>query len=395
MRKKLLIMLIASLAFAWPASALRVTMHYPKSDRVLSNPFIGNAIWANDTSPAAQPFTLVYANLTWAQLEPEEGIYDFDAFEAANHFDKWRAEGKRLILRFVMDVPGKKKHRDIPQWLHARTNADGKDYKVSYGRGYSPNYENPALIEAHRRTIEAIGARYDGDPFVAYVELGSLGHWGEWHVHDKAGRMPPEAVRDQYAEAYVEAFGRVRLMMRRPFGFAARNGLGLYNDRAGDAEDTETWLNWIERGGAYNETGEKEALVPMGSAWRQAPVGGELAPDLNVKTLLGKNLDRTIALFARSHASWIGPHSFARAVKLNDPLQAALDRLNHTLGYRLRVAEAALSYDQGALTLTATWTNDGNAPFYFDWKPWVRLTDASGRGRLIEADMDIRTVMPA
>ena len=58
------------------------------------------------------------------------------------------------------------------------------------------------------------------------------------------------------------------------------------------------------------------------------------------------------------------------------------------------MAEAALSYDQGALTLTATWTNDGNAPFYFDWKPWVRLTDASGRGRLIEADMDIRTVMP-
>ena len=78
-----------------------------------------------------------------------------------------------------------------------------------------------ALIEAHARVIHALGQRYDSDPFVAYVELGSLGHWGEWHIHEKAGQMPGKAIRDRYAQAYKDAFTQTPLMMRRPFRFAA------------------------------------------------------------------------------------------------------------------------------------------------------------------------------
>ena len=55
------------------------------------------------------------------------------------------------ILRFVMDLPGEKKHMDIPKWLYDLTGGDGKSYKVSYGRGYCPDYGNAELIAAHAR----------------------------------------------------------------------------------------------------------------------------------------------------------------------------------------------------------------------------------------------------
>ncbi len=388
MRRTLAVLLMILVFCASPALAVTVSVDYPASDRALNNPFIGNAAWADDPSPREQPFTLVYANLRWADFEPEPGVYDFDAFEEANHFDNWRAEGKRLILRFVMDLPGEKKHMDIPQWLYDLTGGDGKTYKVSYGRGYCPNYANAELIAAHARAIRALGERYDGDPFLAFVELGSLGHWGEWHVHEKAGTMPDEAVRDQYAQAYLDSFHHAKLMMRRPFRFAERNGLGLFNDMAGDPEATETWLNWIARGGEYDETGE-DALKAMPDAWKTAPIGGERAMALTAEELLGDNLEGTLSLLAESHASWIGPGSFVD-VKQGGPLQPALDRLNRSIGYRLCVSSAKLTVSDGRAFLSLTWENDGDAPFYFDWKPVIRVSNKTGGSDIF--DMGIRLV---
>ena len=31
-----------------------------------------------------------------------------------------------------------------------------------------------------------MGQRWGNDDFIAYIELGGLGHWGEWHVHSDA-----------------------------------------------------------------------------------------------------------------------------------------------------------------------------------------------------------------
>lgn len=87
-----------------------------------------------------------------------------------------------------MDIPGDRAHADLPAWLMEKT--QGRAYSCEYGQGYCPDYTDETLIQAHERVIQALAQRYDGDPFVAYVELGSLGHWGEWHVHEDAGNMP-------------------------------------------------------------------------------------------------------------------------------------------------------------------------------------------------------------
>ncbi len=385
-RRFLLLACVITLLFSAHAHASGVIVSYaPDTSGVLNNPYMGLVAWAGDDETYPQPFSLVYANLRWADFEQEEGAFDFEAFELENHFERWRAEGKRLILRFVLDVPGKKKHLDIPEWLYKKT-GDGTYYRTSYGRGYTPNYENAILIAAHTRAIEALGGRYGRDPFVAFVQLGSLGHWGEWHIHDDIGDLPADAVRQRYVLPYLTAFPNAFLMARRPFSFAVKARMGLFNDASGNPAQTEEWLAWIEKGGWYQN--EEGALSPMPLGWQAAPIGGELASGMTLEELLGDGLAETLRLFEASHTSWIGPHSFVD-VEANGKWQPALDSLLKKIGYRLRVERAGLSQNgDGTRTLTLRWQNDGIAPFYFDWPARLRLTCRSGR--ISEMDLPLR-----
>ncbi len=390
-----MLLMLVMVALCSRAFALSVSFTYPANDAELINPYMGSAVWADDNPAHEQPFTLVYANLRWADFEPEQGQYDFAAFEKENQFELWRAQGKHLILRFVMDLPSSKKHRDIPDWLYEATDGDGKAYHVDYGRGYSPNYANPVLIEAHARAIAAIGERYGGDSFIAFVEIGSLGHWGEWHISGDIGKMPLQSVYDQYVHPYLDAFPNAFLLMRRPFAAAAENGLGLYNDTAGEPNSTGTWLGWISAGGNYSESADGEdALLPMPNAWQAAPIGGELSTKMKQEALLGDLLDQTLSLFEQSHTCWIGPGSFAD-VQRGGPYQEALDTLNRTIGYRLRVERCDVEEDaDGQTQVILYWTNDGIAPFYFPWLPTLSLTDADANVTWLPLDLHPVDILP-
>lgn len=269
-----------------PASLL-ASKAFAKSGEILKNPVMGFAPEA-DYLEAAADNTLVYVDVSWRELEPSEGVFAFEAIEKANHLDEWRAAGKHVVFRFVCDLPGDEPHRDIPDWLYEKTK-DGKDYDISYGKGYSPNYANRVFIEAHAKAIAALGKRFGQDTFFSYVELGSLGHWGEWHVKYEDGlpRMPGEAVRRQYIAPYLTAFPHAKILMRRPFVDAKKENFGLFNDMAGDRESTEEWLDWIANGGDYAQAGETDALVAMPSVWETAPVGGEFTSRYSFAELLG------------------------------------------------------------------------------------------------------------
>ena len=145
---------------------------------------------------------------------------------------------------------------DIPDWLYDRT-GDGVFYDTSYGQGYAPDYSNAYLRERHRLALEALADYFGGDAFVAYIELGSLGHWGEWHTNTDEGLPPlPDAgICQEYVSDYQEYFPEGRLLMRRNYTMAAEGGMGLYNDMTGSPEATREWLGWLREGGSFETAG--------------------------------------------------------------------------------------------------------------------------------------------
>lgn len=393
MTKKVRLTLIFLLIIAVVGGATGVTLMkfmpkkarytYSATEEVFKNPLMGFAPSA-DSKRSVADNSLVYVDVTFRELEPEEGVYAFEEIEASNYLDRWREEGKHVVFRFVCDKPGDEPHRDIPDWLYEKIEGDGKNYDTSYGKGFSPNYENPIFMEAHAKAVLALGEHFGQDTFFSYVELGSLGHWGEWHVMYEAGipRIPSEEVRRNYITPYLTAFPHAKIMMRRPFRAAEEYGFGLFDDMAGHPESTEEWLDWIENGGDYSQAQEEDALVPMPDAWKTAPIGGEFNSDLTMEYMLRYHIDETVDLIRRSHTTFLGPKSPTGSSEgSGSDCVEGIEAVLKTMGYRFSIARADITNStwKEELTVSLSWENNGIAPIYWDWTPYLYIVDENGQ----------------
>lgn len=370
-----------------------------KSDELLNNPYMGFAPDA-EGGPYSIPHRLVYANMTWRELEPVKGQYRFEELEKKIGLEDWVKQGKKLILRVVLDTPKSSFHMDIPDWLYEETGHDGTPYDVDIGKGFSPNYMNPLLLEEHQKLIHALGERYNRDSRIAFIELGSLGHWGEWHTWQDDQLtipFPRSEVSDTYVSHYLSAFPDKILLMRRPYGIARDHKLGLFNDMFGNEEHTrEGFLKWFTEGYTFWLTDEN--IPGMPDFWVYAPSGGELADSGEGDKYFRPGIfSATLAQARDTHVSWLGPSApvnkrYSAAVEEN------IEQFLKTIGYRFRLDSVA--YDSSALPgsslrMRMIWVNEGVAPFYFNWSLELSLSDASGSIRSSAiANVDIRTWLP-
>lgn len=355
-------------------SRRKTIKQYKESQAAFGNPLMGYApsAWYNEVS---EDISLLYMDITWAELEPEEGVYNWASIDEENQISRWRKEGKHLVFRFVCDIPGEEAHMDIPEWLYEKSGKAGKWYDGEYGKGFAPDYNNPTIISCHEQAVKALGEHFGQDGLISYVELGSLGHWGEWHVNYSEGiqRIPREAVRDKYILPWTEAFPDARILMRRPFASAEKYGFGLYNDMTGQPEATQSWFDWINNGGEYDQTGEKNVIVPMKNFWKTAPSGGEFTSSLSMEEMLDTNLSGTVEMIREAHTTFLGP-------KIPDENYVdGYKEVLKNMGYRLWISMAELKNTAKGSRLKLTWENSGVAPMYKEWPVYVYIEDESGK----------------
>ena len=355
-------------------SRRKTIKQYKESQAAFGNPLMGYvpSAWYNEVS---EDISLLYMDITWAELEPEEGVYNWASIDEENQISRWRKEGKHLVLRFVCDIPSDEEHMDIPEWLYEKSGKAGKWYDGEYGKGFAPDYNNPTIISCHEQAVKALGEHFGQDGLISYVELGSLGHWGEWHVNYSEGiqRIPREAVREKYILPWTEAFPDARILMRRPFASAEKYGFGLYNDMTGQPEATQSWLGWINNGGEYDQTGEKNVIVPMNDFWKTAPSGGEFTSSLSMEEMLDTNLSGTVEMIREAHTTFLGP-------KIPDENYVdGYKEVLKNMGYRLWISMAELKNTAKGSRLKLTWENSGVAPMYKEWPVYVYIEDESGK----------------
>ena len=361
-------------------SRRKTIKQYKESQAAFGNPLMGYvpSAWYNEVS---EDISLLYMDITWAELEPEEGVYNWASIDEENQISRWRKEGKHLVLRFVCDIPSDEEHMDIPEWLYEKSGKAGKWYDGEYGKGFAPDYNSPTIISCHKKAVRAIGEHFGQDGLISYVELGSLGHWGEWHVNYSEGiqRIPREAVRDKYILPWTEAFPDAMILMRRPFAAAEKYGFGLYNDMTGQPEATQSWFDWINNGGKYDQTGEKNVIVPMKDFWKTAPSGGEFTSSLSMEEMLDTNLSGTVEMIREAHTTFLGP-------KIPDENYVdGYKEVLKNMGYRLWISMAELKNTAKGSRLKLIWENSGVAPMYKEWPVYVYIEDESGK--LVEKSM--------
>lgn len=364
------------------------------ANKPIVNPLKGWAPWIDDTLPE-YPVSMMFVLWTWSEIEPQEGEYCFAQLEEKYHMTELREQGIRFIIRIVCDYPGRETHMDIPRWLYEKTYEDGDWYNISYGKGYAPNYSNPVFIQEHGELIQALGDYYASDKQVAYIELGSLGHWGEWHVKYSSGitEFPKSAVSDRYVQQYLSVFPSEKLLLRRPFDIGKEYMLGLYNDSFGQVKSHEEWLGWIAEGYVSEQT--KEWLSGMPDFWEMAPSGGEFASIDDDAFYFSDGYESTMELLRQSHTTFIGPHCGANR---KDPeFSEQILTMNREMGYCFQIKGASLikRFWNFPMLLTIHLDNIGIAPIYENWMMVLRILD--DKQNVIyeeEKDVSLNKILP-
>ncbi len=365
---------------------------YDASESMPSNPMIGYAPFA-EKQEDCENTNLVFVELPFSELEPQKGVFDFDAIEEKYHLSYYREAGKHAVLRFVCDIPGETAHRDIPDWLYEMT-GDGSDYDNESGKGYSPNYGNTDFIEAHGEALSRLAQWCQKDSFVSYVEMGSIGPHGTCSV-EGTGETLSADVMARYAGQYSEAFpadSGIRLLSS--VKSAELEGAGSWNDVLGDTEEAQKWI--VEENGSQTDITEehKEVVDNSGdivvektlddyiaentdSPWMSSPVGGGLTEKIDMNDLLMGNLSETLTQIRKTHVSFIGPVCPDASQQSTNGSGMILRNVGYCI-YLSRL-QTTVDFIRDDLVFAMSFSNIGNAPFYWDWPVTMYVYDRERR----------------
>lgn len=347
-----------------------------------SNPLKGLVPYSSmGRTPDSFPHSLEWFYIPLSDVVKGPSVYDWTPLE--RQLTDIAGRGHQSVFRFYIDYP--KKPSGIPQYLldaglETFPYSDGGNAQ-SATPSVAPDYRDRRLIECMVNFVRALGAKYDGDPRIAYLEAGLYGFWGEWHVHNHPLPGEPEGWaiaqkdKDALLHAYAESFRQTLLLVRYPKVTDDRGLLahfGFHDDSfLQDTMGPERWEFWplMEQFGTTD-------------AWRLRPIGGEIRPELQA-TLWNKwpNAEGqdVKAAITTTHATWMLDADLFKTTPTPEQKANAL-RATRMMGYALYCAAARMAPGRnGSSELTVRMEDRGVAPFYYLWPAELQALDASGK----------------
>ncbi len=355
----------------------------------------GNRMAPNDSLPDFPCLNDIYLRLAWSYLEPEEGVYNWQLIDSI--INRWIAWGHTVSFRITC------KETEIvyatPEWVR-RAGAKGRfiDHPDLTIRAWAPDYGDPVFLSKLEKFHKAFAARYDGKPWVEYIDIGSIGEWGEGHTAYSGWKDVPASVVMKHIDLYKRCYKRSVLILSDDFigqrdtddgsdyeiyHYSIKKGLG-FRDDSGNV----LWYKTLGFGPSCIRTPELYSKV-----YKKIPVilESDHYGDALQNGMWGDGSGFEKAVH-ETHATIIGFHYYPREW-LKDNYQYA-GRLANESGYwyfpKFAMMPDTFRTGTGGNYLRVTWENHGVAPAYKRYKLFIKLVNKSnGRGciqRLKECD---------
>ncbi len=367
---------------------------------VLANPGMGwqtfHCFADEDKNLRGIPTQAAYFRFYWDRIEPEEGRINFALFD--DLLAHAHRAGQKLGFRIMMASTGSGE-LGAPQWLRDK-GAHGWEYSYDgHGRWWAPDMDDPIVKEAHTRLLRELGKRYDGHPDLDYVDIGSVGLWGEWHFSStriipggEQVPMPSEARRIEIVDEYRKYFPKTPKLMLigdvPGVTHAVAHGCGWRADCFGDMGGFSS--NWSHMANAYRQQLEASHA---GEAWKQGPVAWESCWDMRKWVDEGWDLRYIFDYGLELHGSYLNNKS----APIEEAWLPEINRFLRKMGYRLvlrRLEHPGSLTAGGRLAATADWENVGVAPPYHDFRVAFRLAGAGGRNEVLVTDQSVQGWLP-
>ena len=345
----------------------------------------------------------LYLRLAWSYLEPEEGIFNWQVIDTI--IDKYVPLGYGISFRITSKETGKfpgSVNQEVagvqyatPFWV-VKAGAGGSVAERNGTKSWVPDWDDPVYLKKLDAFHKAFAERYDGKPWLRYVDIGSIGEWGEGHTSFST-KVPPsveevKANMDIFLKHYKKSqlvctddliyYGKNEEDVKSILSYALGNGISLRDD--------SPLVDWYVQN--YPDTWSVSHPWFYDPLYLSSPVVFELQHYGTVKkdgNWLGPDGSDTIPRFRKSgarimrraietmHATYIGYHGYAEEWLADNPVLTK--ELANLCGYWY--FPVTITYPKklltGLNTIEMEWINKGVAPAYNSFAIIFRFTSAT------------------
>jgi hypothetical protein len=338
----------------------------------------GSKLAPSDTLDDWPGLSVIYLRVPWSFLEPKEGEFNWPLLDTPAQ--RWIAKGKRIAFRVSCSESWLR--YATPKWVQ---DAGAKGVDFEFGKGpkpggplWDPDYLDPIFLAKLERFLTAMARRYDGNPHVAFLDIGSFGMWGEGHTgasSQLSDERTLEAVKC-HIDLHVKLFPHTLLCISddvaghdkpgRHFpatDYALSKGVTLRDDSILVQPPPRSWYH-AEMAQAF---------------WPRLPVILEHEHFGASKQRGAWSGDLLLKAVEDYHASYMSIHWWPREELAEN--RETVARINRRLGYRLQLKE--ISWPAAAalgapIVVETAWANAGVAPCYGGGFWALTLKDAEG-----------------
>lgn len=385
-----------------------------------ANPLTGQYLWFPSEHPrsalgAAQPRDS-YARFLWQDLEPSPGQFAFEAIDA----ELGRAQERRGRFGFRVMAVCTTCRPDAAGWPRGIRG----EWRARSGAGWLtlPDWNEPEFIDRWARLMQALGERYDGDPRLAYVDVGGYGNWGEGHnwPYDRVypGPQGQTQATPGSLTAMISATTRAwptTWTVLNPPQLVAEGGridaraswqvlrdalretprLGLRNDCLGGGETQRPAREALEAAQRFAvEEGVALHDQPL-QRWRTAPFVTEWCDSIAPQGR-GGSFAQGAQQVRRWHVTTVSNGNFQGVLEDYPAAERrAFESATRHAGFRLAIEEVTIDRAAGQnARLRSVWTNEGSAPPYDRWSVTYRVVTADGEPLAQAASVfDLRSLL--
>lgn len=344
----------------------------------------------------------LYLRLCWAFLEPEEGKFNWAVIDTI--IDKYVPIGYGISFRISCKetggVPGSVPQEidgvkyATPYWVK-QAGAKGIDCPEFGNCSWTPDWNDPVFLEKLDNFHKVFAEKYDGKPWVRYVDVGSIGEWGEGHTHFSTRISPTVEEIKTHIDLYLRHYKKAQIVVADDLLYWNKpeedvNELFEYvKSKNITFRDDSPLVNWY----VENHLDKWTVTHPQffEAAYKKFPTVFELEHYSAVKqnnNWVGKNgeekLDKADVTGARIfreaikliHPTYIGFHGYIGEWHADNP--DLTNELLNRCGYWYFVRDVTLPEKANAgseQNIAITWENKGVAPSYNPYQLHFKFTD--------------------
>lgn len=381
--------------------AVMVTTTPRTSDEVLLNPGMGLYLQAGAKfgyTPAPDEWFMSVADIAyyrgdWSMLNPEEGVYSFDRYFQPI-FDFWVTRmGKRVAFRFMSQNMHSSATYVTPKWVFDSGVPCVEHVGLYTDEQLNPVFWDERYLDIHCEFIRRLGEYLDGREGLEFIDIGSIGEWGEMHLArwTNEQKLATGFSGARYAMAYrrvIDAFAKAFPHTRVFLNVGGKNHLGI-NDYAA-LRSVHFRQDGLQPAGASYDCGEW-----LYKPYSRRGVMGNFEFHSSHESMLEKgwDLEATIEKALEAPISYLNTNIYGIAGLGEAPeeVRRLLSGAARRIGYRFVMSSVGhlptFPVDEARpsrIPVLSSWRNEGVAPCYESYAIEWSLLDESGAKVLSE-----------